>query len=74
MSLALQPLPEGPSMAAWRGALLGLLAYGTCDLTDMATLRHWGVTLAMADIAWGRFASALAATAAYHAMQWRAAV
>ena len=73
VALALQPLPEGPFMAARRGALLGLVAYGTYDLTNMATLRQWGATLALADIAWGTFASALAATAAYHAMQ-RAAV
>jgi uncharacterized membrane protein len=73
VALALQPLPEGPFMAAWRGALLGLVAYGTYDLTNMATLRQWSATLALADIAWGTFASALAATAAYHAMQ-RAAV
>jgi len=69
VALALQPLPDGPWMAAWRGALLGLVAYGTYDLTNMATLRHWGTTLAIADIAWGAFASALAATAAYFAMQ-----
>lgn len=73
VALALKPLPEGPSMAAWRGALLGLVAYGTYDLTNMATLRHWSVTLAMADMAWGTLASALAATAAFHAMR-RAAV
>ena len=73
VALALQPLPEGPFMAARRGALLGLVAYGTYDLTNMATLRQWSPTLALADIAWGTFASALAATAAYHAMQ-RAAV
>ena len=69
VALALQPLPESMSMAAWRSALLGLVAYGTYDLTNMATLRQWSLTLTLADIAWGAFASALAGTAAFAAMQ-----
>jgi uncharacterized membrane protein len=69
VALALQPQPESMSMAAWRSALLGLVAYGTYDLTNMATLRQWSVTLTLADIAWGAFASALAGTAAFAAMQ-----
>ena len=69
VALALQPQPESMSMAAWRSALVGLVAYGTYDLTNMATLRQWSVTLTLADIAWGAFASALAGTAAFAAMQ-----
>lgn len=69
VALALQPQPESMAMAAWRSALVGLVAYGTYDLTNMATLRQWSVTLTLADIAWGAFASALAGTAAFAAMQ-----
>jgi uncharacterized membrane protein len=69
VALALQPQPEGASMAAWRSALVGLIAYGTYDLTNMATLRQWSYTLTLADVAWGAFASALAGTAAFFAMQ-----
>jgi uncharacterized membrane protein len=69
VTLALQPQPEGASMAAWRSALVGLIAYGTYDLTNMATLRQWSYTLTLADVAWGAFASALAGTAAFFAMQ-----
>ncbi len=69
VALALQPQPESMSMAAWRSALVGLVAYGTYDLTNMATLRQWSVTLTLADVAWGAFASALAGTAAFAAMQ-----
>lgn len=67
--LALQPAPESMAMAAWRGALVGLVAYGTYDLTNLATLRHWSPTMALADVAWGAFASALAATAAFYAFK-----
>ena len=69
VALALQPPPDSMATAAWRSALVGLVAYGTYDLTNMATLRQWSVTLTLADIAWGVFASALAGTAAFAAMQ-----
>jgi uncharacterized membrane protein len=69
VTLALQPQPEGASMATWRSALVGLVAYGTYDLTNLATLREWSYTLTLADVAWGAIASALAGTAAFMAMQ-----
>ena len=69
VTLALQPQPDGAAMAAWRSMLVGLVAYGTYDLTNMATLRQWSYTLTLADVAWGAFASALAGTAAFFAMQ-----
>jgi uncharacterized membrane protein len=69
VALAVQPMPDSIWMAAWRSALFGLVAYGTYDLTNMATLRHWSVTVTLADMAWGAFASALAGSAAFYAMQ-----
>jgi uncharacterized membrane protein len=65
--LAVQPaLAAGD---AWRallgGALLGLCAYGAYDLTNLATLRHWPLRLAIVDIAWGTALTAVAALAAY---------
>jgi uncharacterized membrane protein len=63
--LALQPQPARISAAAWRSALVGLVAYGTYDLTNVATLRDFSPMVAMADMAWGTFASTLAGTAAY---------
>ncbi len=49
------------------GALLGLIAYSTYDLTNLATLRGWSVKLSIVDIAWGTFVTSLAATAGYFA-------
>jgi uncharacterized membrane protein len=69
VTLALYPQPEGPAMAAWRSALVGLVAYGTYDLTNLATLHQWSYTLTLADVGWGAVASALAGTAAFMAMQ-----
>ena len=47
------------------GALFGLFAYATYDLTNFATLRHWTAHITMIDIAWGAFATGASATLAY---------
>jgi uncharacterized membrane protein len=51
--------------AAWSGAFFGLVAYGTYDLTNQATLKVWSGTVTLCDLAWGAFATAVAATAGY---------
>lgn len=35
------------------GALLGLLCYATYDLTNMATIARWPLTIVVVDIVWG---------------------
>jgi uncharacterized membrane protein len=45
------------------GAMLGVVAYGTYDLTNQATLRVWSWKLTIADVVWGGFASGAAALA-----------
>lgn len=47
--------------AAVLGLLLGALAYGTYDLTNLATLKGWSAAVALVDVAWGAFATAVAA-------------
>jgi uncharacterized membrane protein len=49
------------------GGLLGLVAYGTYDLSNYATLRAWPLTLTVADIAWGAFVTSMSALAGYYA-------
>jgi uncharacterized membrane protein len=51
--------------AALLGGFLGLVAYGTYDLTNLATLKGWPLQMSLADMAWGTIASAIAATGAY---------
>jgi uncharacterized membrane protein len=51
------------AMAA--GALLGLVAYSTYDLTNLATLRGWSMKLSLVDVAWGTVVTSIAATAGY---------
>jgi len=50
--------------ALWRGALLGLMAYGTYDLTNQATLKDWPWMITMIDLAWGACVSGVSAWAA----------
>lgn len=40
------------------GALLGFLCYATYDLTNLATLKGWPVTMTLIDLAWGTFVTA----------------
>lgn len=50
------------------GALLGLLAYGTYDMTNLSTLKGWSVSVSVVDMAWGAFLTATASTAGYLAV------
>lgn len=65
MALALVPAPETLPGAVLRAGLVGLVAYGTYDLTNMATLKQWSWGLALTDTVWGTFLSAAAGGAAY---------
>ncbi|OOL36088.1 DUF2177 family protein [Pseudomonas sp. FSL W5-0299] len=47
------------------GALLGLVAYGTYDLSNWATLNGWSAQLALTDMAWGTLATCIACTVGY---------
>lgn len=58
------PAREATSALA-RGALFGLVAYATYDLTNQATLRDWPWSVTLADLAWGAFVTAIASVASY---------
>ena len=61
------------TVALTRGLALGLIAYGTYDLTNQATLRQWSVTVTFVDMLWGTILTGAAATAGYYAARWAAA-
>jgi uncharacterized membrane protein len=55
-------------VGSWRtagvlGALLGLVAFATYDLTNLSTLRGWSAMVALVDIVWGVFVTALSSIA-----------
>jgi len=64
VALALFPAGQPFSHQVARAALVGLVAYGVYDLTNLSTLRQWPVRLALVDTAWGTFASVAAGAAA----------
>jgi uncharacterized membrane protein len=60
------PLARGrtfPWSAALFGALFGVCAYGTYDLTNDAVLRVWTHRLTVIDMCWGAFVTAVASLA-----------
>ncbi len=56
--------------ALWAGALLGLTAYGSYDLTNQATLVGWSTRVTIFDMAWGTFASAVASLIGFAATRF----
>lgn len=61
---------ENLGLALLNGALLGLLAYGTYDMTNLATLKSWTLPVSLVDVVWGAFLTAAAAGAGYAALLW----
>ena len=63
--LALTPRPATLGSAALRSAVLGAAAFGVYDLTNLATLRGYSVSMTIVDMLWGSFATTLGGSAAY---------
>lgn len=42
-----------PTAALVNGAILGALAYGTYEFTNLATLKHWNWQMVATDLIWG---------------------
>ncbi len=51
-------------MALGLGGFIGLIAYGTYDLTNWATIRDWPRQFAIVDLIWGPAVSAASAAGA----------
>jgi uncharacterized membrane protein len=65
--LAVAPALRAKSarVAAGNGAVLGLTAYATFDLTNLAIIEGWTLAVTLLDITWGTIATALASLAGY---------
>jgi uncharacterized membrane protein len=70
--LAVVPALNGGSWvnAAIAGAVLGLVAYGTYDMTNLSTLKNWSLTVSLVDMAWGTVLTAASATGGYLVTRW----
>jgi uncharacterized membrane protein len=65
--LAVWPAVERESLgrALALGALLGLVSYAAYDLTNLATLRDFPLTMALVDLVWGAFLCATVSGVTY---------
>jgi uncharacterized membrane protein len=60
---------DGLVSAVLLGGLLGLVAFATYDLTNLATLGRWPPIVVVVDMAWGTFVTALSSLAGFIAIR-----
>jgi uncharacterized membrane protein len=53
------PQVDNPLQAFLSGAMFGLVTYATYDLTNLATLKAWPVTITVIDLIWGTLVTAV---------------
>src|SRR6056297_1656100 len=51
------------------GAVFGFMAYATYDLTNLATLKNWPLTITIIDIIWGTCLTAVVSLAGYYVVE-----
>ena len=51
------------------GLLFGLVTYATYDLTNLATLKDWPLSITIIDLIWGSFLSAATSIISFFAIQ-----
>lgn len=52
------------------GAAFGFITYATYDLTNLATLKGWPLTIVYIDMTWGAVLTALVSTAGYYIVKF----
>lgn len=60
-----------PLTAALRGSVFGFTAYATYDLTALAVVRDWPLSLSLVDMAWGTVLTGIASGVTVWIMQLR---
>ena len=52
------------------GALFGFFTYATYDLTNLATLKDWSLTIVFIDIIWGAVLTGIVSTAGFYIVRY----
>jgi uncharacterized membrane protein len=70
VGIAIFAVPPAVAAGTWMsavlyGALFGFCVYAAYDLTNLATLRGWSMTLSLVDLAWGAVVTSAATLAAF---------
>lgn len=70
--LAVRPGLDAGSVwtAVGYGAVLGLAAYGTYDMTNLSTLKGWPIPMTIADLVWGTALTGIASAGGYGAVRY----
>jgi uncharacterized membrane protein len=55
----IEPAQGNALQALWKGAVFGLIAYATYDLTNLATFKNWPLLVTVVDLVWGTVLGAL---------------
>lgn len=60
--LAIQPMDTSIRVlqAGGIGSLIGFLAYGTYDMTNLSTVRNWPLRMSLVDWTWGTLLTGVA--------------
>jgi uncharacterized membrane protein len=58
------------SSAIMLGALFGFFTYATYDLTNLATLKDWPITIVFIDIIWGTVLTGIVSTAGFYILTY----
>jgi uncharacterized membrane protein len=69
---AIMPAVEKNSLnsAILMGALFGFFTYATYDLTNLATLKNWPLTIVFIDILWGSVLTSIVSTAGFSIVRY----
>jgi uncharacterized membrane protein len=69
---AIMPAVEKNSVvsAVTLGALFGFFTYATYDLTNLATLKGWPITIVFIDIIWGSVLTGIVSTAGFYIVKY----
>jgi uncharacterized membrane protein len=69
---AIMPSVEKNSVvsAVILGALFGFFTYATYDLTNLATLKGWPITIVFIDIIWGSVLTGIVSTAGFYIVKY----
>ncbi len=60
----------GWAAALGQGAILGFVAYATYDLSNLATLKGWPLSMTLVDLVWGTVLSGAVAAGACLVLGW----
>ena len=53
-----------------RAAFFGLITYATYDLTNLATIKDWPLTVTLVDLVWGMVLSTIVSVAGFYVAKW----